>query len=68
MRKRINWNALIIIVLGGTLLYFNSTIEICTGLLMLNPFCWAGSLMTHSIMLIIGALLLIIGLVKLANN
>lgn len=68
MAKGIDWTALIIMAMGGALLYFNSAVKICTGWNIINPLCWAGSLMTHTLMLWGGIILLIVGLIKLIRD
>lgn len=64
-KSDVDWNALIILGIGLGLLYFNSTVQLCTGWSMINPLCWAGSIATHSLMMISGWILTIVGAIKL---
>jgi hypothetical protein len=66
-KSNINWAALIVIALGGATLYFNSVAKLCRGWSMLNPACWLGSVATHSTMLIVGIVLILLGTVKLLD-
>jgi hypothetical protein len=54
-----------LLIIGGIMIYVNSTVTLCKGWNIINPLCWGGSLLTHSVLLFGGIALIGSGVLKL---
>ena len=61
------WGILLILI-GAVLLYINSTYSVCQGWNIINPLCWGSSLIIHSVLLLGGIILIIVGIIKLIKG
>lgn len=62
-----NKNGILFSIIGGGLIYFNSTITVCSGWQKINPLCWGSSLITHSLLLGVGIVFLVSGIIEIIN-
>ena len=59
---------IVLLLIGIALLIFNSVFSVCTGWNMINPLCWGGSIIIHTILFLGGIILIIVGLVSLIRK
>ena len=64
-KKGVKIISVVMLIIGIAMLYFNFTASFCTGWNIINPLCWIGSFIAHSIFLIGGIALTIAGILRL---